>query len=119
LCLEADPLRLAQVLTNLLCNAAKFTEPGGDIRLSASVEDGRIVIRVQDHGRGIPPNLLPHIFDLFRQIPVGGRTGGIGIGLALVKALVELHQGSVAAFSDGPGTGSEFVVTLPACGCGS
>jgi signal transduction histidine kinase len=115
--LEADPLRLAQVLTNLLGNAAKFTEPGGHIRLTAQVETRQVVIRVRDNGRGINPGLLPRVFDLFHQIPgPGGReTGGLGIGLALVKTLVELHGGSVAACSDGPGTGAEFVVRLPAC----
>jgi signal transduction histidine kinase len=113
--LEADPLRLRQVLTNLLCNAAKFTEPGGHIRLSAAAEFGQIVIRVQDNGRGIAPDLLPRVFDLFHQLP--GRatqtTRGLGIGLALVKSLVERHGGAVTALSDGPGTGSEFIVRLP------
>jgi signal transduction histidine kinase len=111
--LEVDPLRLAQVLTNLLGNAAKFTDPGGHIRLIAEVEAGQIVLRVQDNGRGIAPDLLPQVFDLFHQLP-GQRTGGLGIGLALVKSLVELHGGSVEASSDGPGCGSEFVVYLPA-----
>jgi signal transduction histidine kinase len=113
--LEADPLRLGQVLTNLLTNAAKFTDPGGHIRLSAELGAGQILLRVRDNGRGIAPHLLPHLFDLYYQIP-GSRTQktrGLGIGLALVKSLVELHGGSVAAFSDGPGTGSEFVVRLP------
>jgi signal transduction histidine kinase len=112
--LEADALRLTQVLTNLLCNAAKFTEPGGQILVIASLNDGQIVIRVQDNGRGIPQNLLSHVFDLFRQISDGHSTGGMGIGLALVKSLVELHDGTVAVYSNGPGTGSEFVVQLPA-----
>jgi signal transduction histidine kinase len=112
--LEADPLRLAQVLTNLLGNAAKFTDPGGHIRLSAAAEDGQVVLRVRDNGRGIAPDLLPRVFDLFRQGAGRGHArGGLGIGLALVKALVELHGGSVAAHSDGPGTGAEFVVRLP------
>jgi signal transduction histidine kinase len=117
--LEADPLRLAQVLANLLGNAAKFTDPGGHIRLAAAVEAGEVVVRVQDDGRGIDPDLLPRVFDLFRQIPTTGvrATGGLGIGLALVKALVELHGGLVTACSDGPGTGSEFVVRLPARTC--
>jgi signal transduction histidine kinase len=115
LSLEADPLRLVQVLTNLLGNAAKFTDPGGHIRLSAAAEAGQIVLRVRDNGRGIAPDLLPRVFDLFRQIPgpAAGGTGGLGIGLALVKSLVELHGGSVAVRSDGPGTGTEFVVRLP------
>jgi signal transduction histidine kinase len=119
--LEADPLRLGQVLTNLLSNAAKFTEPGGHVRLTAEVEGRQIVLRVRDNGRGVAPDLLPRLFDLFYQIPGPGNqgTGGLGIGLALVKSLVELHGGSVAAFSDGPGTGSEFVVRLPALAHGS
>jgi signal transduction histidine kinase len=119
--LEADSGRLAQVLTNLLANAAKFTDPGGHIRLSAAVKSGQVVLRVRDNGRGIAPNLLPHVFDLFRQVPgpAGQATGGLGIGLALVRALVELHGGSVAAHSDGPGSGAEFVVRLPARAGGS
>jgi signal transduction histidine kinase len=114
--LEGDPLRLAQVLTNLLSNAAKFTEPGGHIRLTARVEAGQIVLRVRDNGRGIDPDLLARVFDLFYQVLEPGRltTDGLGIGLALVKSLVELHGGSITASSDGPGTGSEFVVRLPA-----
>jgi signal transduction histidine kinase len=114
--LEADPLRLTQVLTNLLSNAAKFTEPGGHVWLTARVEAGQIVLRVRDNGRGIEPDLLPRVFDLFYQVPGSARqaTRGLGLGLALVKSLVELHGGSVAAFSDGPGTGCEFVVRLPA-----
>jgi signal transduction histidine kinase len=113
--LEGDPLRLQQVLTNLLGNAAKFTDPGGHIRLTARVEAGQVVLRIRDNGRGIDPDLLARVFDLFYQVPGPGRqaTGGLGIGLALVKSLVELHGGSVAAFSDGPGTGCEFVVRLP------
>jgi signal transduction histidine kinase len=116
--LDGDPVRLAQVVTNLLGNAAKFTDPGGHIRLSAEAEAGQVVLRVRDNGRGIAPDLLPRVFDLFRQGPGLGNKGpvGLGIGLALVKSLVGLHGGSVAACSDGPGTGSEFVVRLPACG---
>jgi signal transduction histidine kinase len=114
--LEADPQRLVQVLANLLGNAAKFTDPGGHIRLAATVEAGEVVVRVRDDGRGIKPDLLPRVFELFQQLPgrEAHRTGGLGIGLALVKALVELHGGSVTASSDGPGAGSEFVVRLPA-----
>jgi signal transduction histidine kinase len=119
--LVADPLRLEQVLTNLLANAAKFTDPGGHIGLTAEVEAGQAVLRVRDNGRGIAPDLLPRVFDLFRQGPDLGNNGPVGleIGLALVKSLVELHGGSVAASSDGPGTGAEFVVRLPACARGS
>jgi signal transduction histidine kinase len=113
--LEADPLRLRQVLTNLLGNAAKFTDPGGHIRLTAEVETGQVVLRVRDNGRGIAQDQLPRLFDLFYQVPGPGPrgTGGLGIGLALVKSLVEAHGGSVAACSDGPGSGAEFVVRLP------
>jgi signal transduction histidine kinase len=111
---EADPLRLVQVLTNLLGNAAKFTDPGGHIRLTAAVEAGQIVLRVRDNGRGITPDLLPRVFDLFWQGPENKGAPGLGLGLALVKSLVELHGGSVAASSDGPGTGAEFIVHLPA-----
>jgi signal transduction histidine kinase len=119
--LDADPLRLEQVLTNLLANAAKFTDPGGDIWLTAAAEAGQLVLRVRDNGRGIAPALLPRLFDRFYQVP-GQRSrgpGGLGIGLALVKTVVELHGGSVTAASDGPGTGSEFTVRLPSCACDS
>jgi two-component system CheB/CheR fusion protein len=112
---EADPQRLEQVLVNLLGNAAKFTDPGGHIQLSAAVEEGYAVLRVRDDGRGIAPEQLPFVFDRFRQLsgPNAQRTGGLGIGLALVKVLVELHGGSVAAHSAGLGTGAEFSVRLP------
>jgi signal transduction histidine kinase len=113
--LVADPVRLEQVLTNLLANAAKFTDPGGDIRLTAREELGQVVLRVRDNGRGIAPDLLPRVFDPFWQGPEGQRARGLGLGLALVKSLVELHGGSVAARSDGPGTGAEFIVRLPVC----
>jgi signal transduction histidine kinase len=112
--LEADPQRLAQVLANLLGNAARFTDPGGHVRLSAAVEGGQVVVRVRDNGRGIAPEQLGRVFEPFHQAP--GSAGGLGVGLALVKALVELHGGSVAAQSDGPGAGAEFVVRLPARG---
>jgi signal transduction histidine kinase len=114
--LDADPLRLQQVLTNLLANAAKFTAPGGHIRLTAEIVAGQVVVRVRDNGRGIASDQLPRLFDRYYQALDSDcqRTGGLGIGLALVKVLVELHGGSVSASSDGPGTGSEFVVRLPA-----
>jgi len=116
LVVDADPERLAQVVANLLTNAAKYTEPGGSIVLSAEARDGRVIVSVKDSGQGITPELLPQIFDLFVQ---GQRTseraqGGLGIGLALVRTLVELHGGRVEARSDGPGRGSEFVIELPA-----
>jgi signal transduction histidine kinase len=113
--LHADPLRLEQVLINLLANAAKYTDPGGHIRLTAEAEAGQVVLRVRDNGRGISPETLPRVFDLFHQGPdsCDHVSGGLGIGLALAKSLVELHGGSIAAFSSGPGTGSEFVVRLP------
>jgi signal transduction histidine kinase len=115
--LVADPLRLEQVLTNLLSNAAKFTDPGGHIRLTAEAEAGQVVLRVRDNGRGIAPDLLPRVFDLFWQGPGPGNNGarGLGLGLALVKSLVELHGGGVAARSAGSGTGAEFIVYLPVC----
>jgi PAS domain S-box-containing protein len=114
--LEADPLRLEQILVNLLTNAAKYTEAGGRVALTARREPPDIVITIRDTGIGITPELMPHIFDLFTQ---GDRTiarseGGLGIGLTLVQKLVEMHGGSVTAASDGPGKGSEFSVRLPA-----
>jgi PAS domain S-box-containing protein len=114
--LEADPTRLAQVLANLLNNAAKYTEPGGRINLSAERPGEQVVIRVKDTGVGIPPEALPRIFEMFTQVDrsPGRAQGGLGIGLSLVRGLVELHGGSVSAHSEGPGKGSEFVVRLPA-----
>src|SRR5262249_58530882 len=108
-------LRLEQVLTNLRASAAKFTDPGGHVWLTAEAEGGWVVLRVRDNGRGIAPDLLPWVFDLFWQGPGNGGTAGLGIGLALVRSLVEMHGGSVAASSDGTGTGAEFTVFLPAC----
>ncbi|MFO0863721.1 MAG: PAS domain S-box protein [Gemmataceae bacterium] len=119
--LEADTVRVSQVLANLLNNAAKYSEPGGMIRLSAElVQDsaGRAeaVIRVADTGIGIPPDQLPDIFGLFVQVDRASKyaPGGLGIGLSLVRGLVELHGGSVEAHSEGLGKGSEFVIRLPA-----
>lgn len=112
-----DPSRLEQVLINLLANASKFTEPGGRIQLTAEAELGEVVLRVRGNGRGITPAFLPYVFDLFSQDrdSNGQRSAGFGLGLALVKSLVELHGAYVEAFSDGPGQGAEFVVRLPAC----
>lgn len=116
----ADPVRLQQVVTNLLTNAAKYTEPGGSIRLSAGPVDDLVVLEVRDDGTGISADLLPRVFDLFEQgsAPRGSGWYGMGIGLALVKSLVELHGGSVSAHSDGPGAGSAFVIRLPCRGFG-
>ncbi len=113
---QGDPVRLAQVVANLLTNAARYTDVGGTIRIWARHEGEEIALGVKDNGSGIPPEMLPHLFDLFVQ---GRRTsdrseGGLGIGLTLVKNLVALHGGTVSAWSDGPGTGSEFVIRLPA-----
>jgi nitrogen-specific signal transduction histidine kinase len=115
--LVADPSRLNQILTNLLTNAAKYTDPGGEICLAAEVAAGGVVLQVRDNGMGIAPDLLPRVFDLFQQgaKPADQACGGLGIGLALVKSLVELHSGTVSAFSGGPGTGSQFVVRLLDC----
>jgi PAS domain S-box-containing protein len=113
--LDADPVRLAQVVGNLLTNAAKYTEPGGHIRLTAEREGDEAVLRVRDDGIGIAPEVLPRVFDLFVQVDHAATRsqGGLGIGLTLVKNLVEMHGGSVDARSAGLGRGSEFVVRLP------
>ncbi|HEX4325167.1 MAG TPA: response regulator [Burkholderiales bacterium] len=112
---SGDLVRLAQVLSNLLNNAAKFTPAGGHITLDAAAVDGVLRISVRDNGMGIDPQLLPHVFDLFTQ---GDQTldrseGGLGIGLTLVKHLVELHGGRIEALSAGRGQGAEFVMFLP------
>jgi len=116
LLVNGDPMRLEQVLTNLLVNAAKYTDPGGDIFVTAQREVSDVVIRVRDTGIGIDSIFLPRIFDLFVQVHrrLDRSTGGVGVGLALVKSLVEFHGGSVSVFSAGPGKGSEFIVRLPA-----
>ncbi|HKW93824.1 MAG TPA: CHASE3 domain-containing protein [Methylomirabilota bacterium] len=112
---DGDPARLAQAVGNLLDNAIKYTEEGGRIRLSARAERDEVVIVVRDTGVGIPLELLPHVFDLFIQADrsLERRQGGLGIGLTLVRRLVEMHGGSVQATSDGPGQGSEFSIRLP------
>jgi signal transduction histidine kinase len=114
--LDADPARLEQILVNLLTNAAKYTEPGGRISLSADRAGEQAVIRVKDTGVGIPPETQPRIFDMYTQIadPLTRPQTGLGIGLTLVRRLVELHGGKVEVFSEGLGKGSEFIVRLPA-----
>ncbi|MGE5357621.1 MAG: ATP-binding protein [Bacteroidales bacterium] len=112
--LHADPARVAQVITNLLNNSARYTPPGGEIALGAVQEDGYAVIRVRDNGMGIPPGELATIFEMFKQVrrPEAAQ-GGLGIGLGLVKRLVDMHGGSIEAHSDGEGRGAEFIVRLP------
>ena len=113
--LNADPTRLAQVFSNLLNNAAKYTDPGGLIRLSVTCDDTSVTGRVQDNGIGIDRNQLPRLFDMFSQVEsaLDRAQGGLGIGLALVRGLVELHGGQVEVDSAGVGQGSEFSVYLP------
>jgi CheY-like chemotaxis protein/two-component sensor histidine kinase len=113
--LDADPARLAQVIGNLLNNACKFTDPGGHVWLSVEEDDGAAIIRVRDNGIGIAAEHLPGLFDMFAQVDTSLERSrdGLGIGLTLVKTLVEMHGGSVDARSDGPGRGSEFIVRLP------
>jgi CheY-like chemotaxis protein len=113
--LSADPTRIEQVLWNLLTNAAKYTDPGGDIRLSVEPGEGDVVIRVRDNGIGIEPAMLPKLFQMFVQVGEHREhaQGGLGIGLGLVRTLVEMHGGTISAHSEGPGTGSEFVLRLP------
>jgi signal transduction histidine kinase len=112
---EGDLTRLTQVLGNLLNNAAKYTDPGGRINLSLRRADREVEISVRDTGIGIPPELLPRLFNLFTQVDAAAHRsqGGLGIGLALVRQLVEMHGGRVSALSDGPNKGSEFVIRLP------
>ena len=112
---EGDLTRLTQVLGNLLNNAAKYTDPGGSIVVSAQRAGSDVDIRVRDNGIGIPPELLPRLFQLFTQVDAAAHRaqGGLGIGLALVRQLVQMHGGSVTAYSNGPGTGCEFLIRLP------
>ncbi len=118
--IEGDAIRLRQVVTNLLLNARKFTDPQGlvTVRLATGGSDGAdrtATLRIRDTGIGIEPELLPRIFETFTQGRAGLEDGrsGLGLGLALVKQLLDRHSGEVAAASDGPGCGSEFVVRLP------
>jgi signal transduction histidine kinase len=113
--LLADPVRVQQIVCNLLSNAAKYTEPGGMIRLSVETKEDSAVIIVRDNGIGISRDLLPRVFDLFQQGDgrIHQEFPGLGIGLALVKSLVDLHGGNVTAYSNGERMGSAFVVRLP------
>jgi signal transduction histidine kinase len=114
--LEADPTRLEQVFSNLLMNAAKYTEQGGHIELTCTREDHAVTVRVRDNGIGIAAELLPRVFDMFTQADrsLARSQGGLGLGLTLVRSLIEMQGGTVTAHSDGRGRGSEFVVRLPA-----
>jgi signal transduction histidine kinase len=112
---EGDATRLTQVVINLLNNAAKYTEPKGKIILSGEKKNDQVIIRVQDNGIGITPEMIPHIFDIFTQ---ANRTehqlqGGLGIGLALVRGITQMHGGTAEAHSPGINQGSEFIVRLP------
>lgn len=113
--LYADPLRLEQVFVNLLANASRYTDAGGELSVRVHTRDGQVIVRIRDTGIGIAPDALPHIFDLFRQADEAASycRSGLGIGLALVRTLVELHGGSVTAASAGISHGSEFTVHLP------
>ncbi len=112
---QGDTVRLTQIFRNLLQNARKYTEPGGRIEITVKRELGEAVVRLKDTGVGIPPAKLETIFEMFAQIEAGSSRsqGGLGIGLALTRRLLALHGGSVQAFSEGPGRGSEFMVRLP------
>jgi CheY-like chemotaxis protein len=112
---DADPVRLAQIVSNLLNNAARYTREGGRISLTVRREKNNAVVRVQDSGIGLSPEQMPHIFGMFTQVDRSAERGhgGLGVGLALSKQLVQLHGGSIEARSEGLGKGSEFIVRLP------
>ena len=118
---DADPTRLVQVFANLLNNAAKYSDRGGHIDLEMTVTEHEAVVRVRDDGVGMTPELLDRVFDLFVQETrsLDRAQGGLGIGLTMVRSLVKMHGGSVRAFSDGPGRGSEVVVRLPRAAAGT
>jgi signal transduction histidine kinase len=112
---------LQQVVWNLVSNAVKFTPDGGTVTVTLSCLDGQVTqITVRDNGAGIEPSFLPYVFDRFRQADgsVARRHGGLGLGLAIVRHIVELHGGTVRATSDGPGTGATFIVELPSVPAG-
>ena len=112
--LHADPARIAQAVTNLLNNSAKYTPKGGRIRLEATASEAEVIIRVVDNGVGIAPDALPTVFEMFRQVNGPNRSqGGLGIGLTLAKQFVEMHGGTIEARSAGEDQGAEFVIRLP------
>jgi signal transduction histidine kinase/DNA-binding response OmpR family regulator len=121
LAVDADPVRLTQVISNLLTNAAKYTNNGGRVRVCARAEDGQAVLEVEDNGIGISPEMLPRLFDRFTQErqALDRSRGGLGLGLAIVREIVQLHGGLAAARSDGEGRGSTFEVRLPLAPAGS
>jgi signal transduction histidine kinase len=112
---EGDPVRLVQAFTNLLNNAARYTQPGGEVQVSLAREGSQAVVRVKDTGIGIDPSMLQSIFDPFVQVDTASPQSrqGLGVGLALLRRLVEMHGGTTTAHSAGLGKGSEFVVRLP------
>jgi CheY-like chemotaxis protein len=116
LLVEADEVRLTQVVNNLLTNAARYTPPGGRVEVTAVREDNEVTLRVRDNGIGMDPMLLSQVFEMFVQGSRGPdrSEGGLGLGLSLVRTLTTLHGGTVSAHSSGPGRGSEFTVRLPA-----
>ena len=116
LALHGNPTRLAQIVSNLLTNSAKYTPPGGHIEVAARGDQERVVLTVRDDGAGIAAATLPHVFDLFAQErqSIDRSQGGLGLGLAIAKSLVAMHDGTISAFSEGPGKGSTFTVDLPA-----
>jgi two-component system CheB/CheR fusion protein len=116
LCVDGDPARLQQIQVNLLNNAIKYTPPGGEIWIVLRQENGQAVLSVRDTGVGIPREMVDRIFDIFVQLDhePGGSDGGMGVGLTLVRALVDLHGGKITVQSEGPGKGSEFTIRLPA-----
>lgn len=118
LLIHADETRMTQVVANLLTNSAKYTQPGGQITITADREGDRVVLSVSDNGMGIPEEMLPRVFDLFAQErqSIDRSQGGLGLGLAIVKSLVGMHDGTVSAESEGRGKGSKFTVALPAAG---
>jgi signal transduction histidine kinase len=112
---KGDPIRLEQVIGNLLTNAVKYTPRGEPIRVTVAKTGGDAIVNVRDHGIGIASDMLPHVFNLFTQVERSRHRaqGGLGLGLALVRALVERHGGTVSAHSAGLGEGTEFTVRLP------